>query len=107
MKSGKTIETAQRALEILKNLMEEQISVDEILNTFGYSQNYEPVYTKEAIYKYLNTFRLMGIDIKKENCKYSAEKIFQTIKRIRTFLYFIKNNQVLPRFNFLSGNHTQ
>lgn len=79
MKSGRTFSAAQRALKILKTLMDKELTVDEILESFPTDDELEPVYSKEAVYKYLNTFKSMGIEIKKENGKYSADKIFNNI----------------------------
>ena len=55
MKNGRTIIAAQRALEILKTLMDKELTVDEILESFSDDNEYEPVYSKEAIYKYFNS----------------------------------------------------
>ena len=52
MKNGRTIVAAQRALEILKTLMDNELTVDEILENFSDDNEYEPVYSKETIYKY-------------------------------------------------------
>ena len=79
MKSGRIFSAAQRALKILKTLMDKELTVDEILESFPTDDELEPVYSKEAVYKYLNTFKSMGIEIKKENGKYSADKIFNNI----------------------------
>ena len=76
MKSGKTIETAQRAMEILKELMHKEMRVDEILDMLCFNADYGVVYTKEAIYKYFNTFKVMGVEIKKNKSAYSVDKTF-------------------------------
>ena len=41
MKSGKTIATAKRALEILNNLMHKKMSVNEILDSLDFDKDYE------------------------------------------------------------------
>lgn len=79
MKSGRTIGAAQRALEILKTLMDKDLTVDEILESFPIDNEIEPVYSKEAVYKYFNTFKSMNIEVKKDNGKYCVRKIFNNI----------------------------
>ena len=76
MKKGKTIETAQRALEILKELMHKELRVDDILDILAANTEYGIVYTKEAIYKYLNTFKIAGIKISKNKGIYSVSNSF-------------------------------
>lgn len=76
MKSGKTIETAQRALEVLKEIMNKSMSVEEILDMLSLNQDIGIVYTKEAIYKYFNTFKTIGTKINKNKGTYSVEKSF-------------------------------
>ena len=55
MKSNQSIETVQRALEILKNLMQQDMSVDEILALLSAQSGCAAGYTRELVYKYLNT----------------------------------------------------
>ena len=74
MKSGQAIETAQRALEVLLDLMQKNMDVDEILDFLASKQEYSSVYTREAIYKYFNTFKVLGIELEKEKGKYYIRK---------------------------------
>ncbi|MBO5947608.1 WYL domain-containing protein [bacterium] len=106
MKNGRTIIAAQRALEILKTLMDRELTVDEILESFSADSEYEPIYSKEAIYKYFNTFKSIGIEIKKENGKYFTDKIFENINlsqedvMILSFLEnYIKSTQQEVTYN--------
>ena len=74
MKSGKTIETAHRALEVLKKLMYKKMSVDEILYSLNAEDEYSLIYAKETIYKYFNTFKNIGMEIEKDKTSYILKK---------------------------------
>ena len=121
MKSGKTIETAQRALEILKELMHKEMRVDDILDTLCAERDYGVVYTKEAIYKYLNTFKAIGINIGKNKGCYSVENSFAKINLsqedkfilnfLENYVCSVQNNEYQKNFNrikeLIKKNNTQ
>lgn len=89
----KASETAVRALEVLKLLSFEEKTQDEIIKHIFQAKKSDYELRKDSLYKYLNTFKLFGINVIRNKGKYTlsnlplnidfTEKEIETIK----FLY--------------------
>lgn len=62
---SKKNDTSLRVLEILKMLIREPSSGEELIRKIGDEQNLENIYTKETLHKYFNTLELVGLKIEK------------------------------------------
>ncbi len=69
-KNFKTADTSVRVLETLKLLSMKPCNIEEIKKYYDLSTNCDTVYTNEAVLKYLNTLKVFGFDIVKENNRY-------------------------------------
>lgn len=65
-KSVKKNDTAIRVLEILKLLMNNSLTAQELVNFIEKHQNIENIYSKETLHKYFNTLDLLGLKIVKQ-----------------------------------------
>lgn len=70
-------DTGLRVLEILKMLIKEPISADDLMKKIEKRNNIENIYNKETLIKYFNTLELVGIRIKKrkEDNKFCIENL--------------------------------
>lgn len=66
----KTNETATRALEVLKLLANNEYSLKEIISLIFESKKSDYELRADSIYKYLNTFKLLGLEVSKNKNKY-------------------------------------
>ena len=93
-KEQKMANSGIRVLEILKKLVEKPLSKDEIIKLIEDNSSTKNIYSKETVSKYLNTFKLLGIDIEKIGDKFYLRTNFNKInldkKKLET-LNFLKN----------------
>lgn len=69
-------DTGIRVLEILKMLIKEPISADQLIKEIESRSNIESIYNKETLLKYFNTLELVGLKIrKKKDNKYFLENL--------------------------------
>ena len=73
----KTSQADYRTLEILKSLAEKPLSSQELLEHVEKATDKN--FRKEMVLKYINTIKLLGIDIKKEGNKYYLDKSLECI----------------------------
>lgn len=71
-------DTGLRILEVLKVLMEENLTTNELIERLRVNYNFEGVYSQEVFHKYFNTFDMLGLKIKRQGNKYSlSNSIFK------------------------------
>ena len=58
--------TVLRILEVLKILLEKDVSRQELLENLKKKAGYEEVYSNEVILKYFNTFELLGLKLRRD-----------------------------------------
>ncbi len=75
LSSLKKNDTSLRVLEVLKMLIKEPVSDEELIKKIENMQNIENIYTKETLSKYFNTLGMVGLSIEKnkETGKYSLK----------------------------------
>lgn len=73
MKTSKKYDTGLRILEVLKVLLEESVTKNELIEKLRTNNKIECVYTQEAFLKYFNTLKLSGININRNKTKYYIE----------------------------------
>ncbi len=91
MKNTKISNAGYRVLEILKELTKRPLSPDEMLRYLELSTNY--LYRKELVLKYLNTLKLLNIDIDKIDGKYFIKRSIESIdfdKKDLSLMLFIR-----------------
>lgn len=71
----KSNDTAIRALEVLKILSYNELTQEEIIDFIFKSKKSEYEMRKDSLYKYLNTFKIFGINVIKNKNKYTLESI--------------------------------
>lgn len=69
-KPEKKHDTGLRILEVLKILLDEDLTKNQLIEYLKFNKDVEGVYTKEAFLKYFNTFELLGLKLKKDKTKY-------------------------------------
>lgn len=69
-KPEKKHDTGLRILEILKILLDEDLTKNELIEKLKGNIEIENVYTQEAFIKYFNTFELLGLKLKKDRARY-------------------------------------
>lgn len=69
-KPEKKHDTGLRILEILKILLDEDLTKNELIEKLKGNIDIENVYTQEAFIKYFNTFELLGLKLKKDKARY-------------------------------------
>lgn len=62
---AKKNDTSLRVLEILKMLIAEPVSGEDLIRKIGSQQNIENIYTVETLLKYFNTLELVGLKVEK------------------------------------------
>ncbi len=67
-------DTALRVLAVLKLLYEKKIQLEEIMSHLFSDKNTDYSFRKDVLYKYFNTFKLLGINIIKEHKLFYLEK---------------------------------
>lgn len=70
-KSEKSHDTGLRILEVLKILLNEEVTKNEIINKLKNNGHIGDIYTQEAFLKYFNTFEHSGLKLKKDKAKYT------------------------------------
>lgn len=91
MEKTKTSQTAYRTLEILKLLAQNPLSSQEMLEYI--EKTTDQNFRKEMVLKYINTIKLLGIDIKKDGNKYYLNRSLEYIdfsKKDLSILAFIQ-----------------
>ena len=80
LKQDKNNETALRILEVLKILLQEEVTKHELIDKLKKKSNIDGVYTQEAFIKYFNTIEAAGFKIDKDGRKYKISNVLNTIK---------------------------
>lgn len=96
MQPEKKHDTGLRMLQILKIMLENDVSKSELIEKLKNVSNEKHVYTPEVILKYFNTFELLGLKlIKGEKCRYSLQNaLFQvdfSEKELKILYKFIED----------------
>ncbi len=65
--------TSLRILEVLKILLNEDLTKNELIQKLQEKSNINGVYTQEAFLKYFNTFEKAGLSLNKNKCKYGLK----------------------------------
>ena len=98
-KSDKNFDTGLRILEVLKILLNDNFSKNDIINILKDNSNFQSVYTNEAFIKYFNTLKKAGLKINKIKNKYELENslinIELTEKEKAILLYVLNNYKIL------------
>lgn len=68
-------DTGIRVLEILKMLIKEPISANQLIKEIETRNNIESIYNKDTLLKYFNTLELVGLKIRKKDNKYYLENL--------------------------------
>ena len=79
-KPERNFDTGLRILEVLKILLDYDVSKSELIKKINSKHPSESVYTFEAFIKYFNTLSVLGFDIKKEKRKYSLKNALDKLK---------------------------
>lgn len=102
-KSEKSFDTGLRVLEVLKILLRESVSKNELIEKLKGNSKIETVYTHEAFIKYFNTLEILGLKITKSKNKYSLNNALFEIsltKEEREMLFeLISESRVLHNKN--------
>ena len=86
MKSyDKNNDTGLRILEILKILIQSDVTKHDLIDKLCQNSKIENVHTQEAFIKYFNTLEASGFKINKENKIYKLENSFVTLALIVNF----------------------
>lgn len=72
-KPEKSHDTGLRILEVLKILLNEEVTKNELINKLKDNGQIGGVYTQEAFLKYFNTLEHLGLKLKKDKAKYTLE----------------------------------
>jgi len=103
-KPEKHYDTGLRILEVLKLLLEKDVSKNEIIDKLKDNNSINGVYTQEAFLKYFNTFEHMGLKLKKDKSKYTLEnailKTELTKKEKNIFIRLINSVEKLNNKKF-------
>lgn len=70
-KPEKNHDTGLRILEVLKTLLNEDLTKNELIEKLKDNDFVGSVYTKEAFLKYFNTFEVLGLKLQKRKSRYS------------------------------------
>lgn len=102
-KPEKKFDTGLRILEVLKILLEQDISKRDLIDKLKNNKLFENVYTQEAFIKYFNTLELLGFKIKKDKTLYKVidtpSKVVLTNKEISVFIDLIRYLKKLHNLN--------
>lgn len=79
-KPDKNYDTGLRILEVLKILLNTDVSKNDLIAKMNKNPDFENVYTFEAFIKYFNTLSLLGFDIEKYKNKYRLKNAFDKIE---------------------------
>ncbi len=79
-KPEKNYDTGIRILEILKILLEKDVSKQELIEKIKNNPLFESVYTNEAFIKYFNTLEILGIEMNKNKKVYSIKKALSCVQ---------------------------
>ena len=74
--SDKSHNTGLRILEVLKILLENNITRNDIIEKMKENDDIDSVYTQEAYLKYFNTLEVAGFDIEKNKFEYCLKNAF-------------------------------
>ena len=80
IKPEKNYDTGIRILEVLKILLEKDISKQELIERIKSNALFENVYTNEAFIKYFNTLEILGVEMDKNKRIYAIKKALSTIQ---------------------------
>ena len=99
VKSEKQFDTGLRILEILKILLDDNLSKNSLITRLSTNSDIEQVYTLEAFIKYFNTIEIMGLRINREKNIYKLENALTylelTKKEKDLFIKLISNLKLL------------
>ncbi len=75
--SLKMNDTSLRVLEVLKMLIKEPVSGEDLIRNIEKTTNIENIYTKETLLKYFNTLEMVGLEVQKnkKDGKYSLKNL--------------------------------
>lgn len=97
--SEKTFDTGLRILEVLKILLNEDVSKNELIEKLRYISNIESVYTYEVILKYFNTLEISGLKLNKNGSEYALGNALMQVPfdkdELKTAVKLIKNADIL------------
>lgn len=94
-KPEKNHDTGLRILEVLKILLEKNLSKIELIEKLKENDSVENVYSQEAFLKYFNTFKLSGLKLNKFQGKYSLNNALlktNLSKKEQEMLIFLINS---------------
>src|SRR5574344_172991 len=101
--SQKSCETSARVLDTLKLFINKNLSIQDIISFFETSEHHCKSYTPEAIFKYLNTIKIFGLNFAKVKDKYhlldAPIKIDFNEKDIKALKIFEEYSSTLPEKN--------
>lgn len=78
-KPDKNFDTGLRILEVLRILLEKDVTKSELIERMNNNPLFENVYTFEAFIKYFNTLSIMGFKIDKDKNIYKLKNAFKQI----------------------------
>ena len=110
----KSNDTAVRALEVLKLLSYDELTQEQIIDLIFKAKKSEYELRTDSLYKYLNTFKLHGIDVQKNKGKYSlkssllkivlTEKDIEAIKFLYAYSKEVCSEEIFLQFEILLQN---
>ncbi len=86
----KSNNSSERVLTVLKILLKKQTSIKDILKVIQTQAEYNNIYTKEVIVKYLETLKFSGFEICRSKNKYFINQYLQPINLDEDDLYAFK-----------------
>lgn len=99
VRAEKQFDTGLRILEILKILLDDNLSKNNLITKLSTNSDIEQVYTLEAFIKYFNTIEIMGLRLNRERNIYKLENALTylelTKKEKDLFIKLISNLKLL------------
>lgn len=78
-KTEKNFDTGLRIVEVLKILLEKDVSKNEIIEEIKNNSLFENVYTPEVFIKYFNTLEILGLNIERRKNIYRLKNVFEKL----------------------------
>ncbi len=79
-KQDKSYEAGVRALEILRILLDKNLTRKELIAELKATSELDKIYTSEALLKYFNAFKMIGLKFRKKNHTYEFKNsLFKTV----------------------------
>ncbi|MBQ4123982.1 WYL domain-containing protein [bacterium] len=101
-KPDKNFDTGLRILEVLKILLENDITKNELISKMNNNPHFSNVYTCEAFIKYFNTLSVMGFKIEKEKNVYKLKNALERIDISKSEL-----DVILELINYIKKLHNK